>query len=123
GTSSTARTPPTSSRAGARAERAPRDFGGEPAPPGRQGPPPLRPEILALHAPLSGAWPRPQSNRGRRAPALRRGAHGGLHRGRAGAPIVEGVARQYGHERPAVEREVMTFLQTMADRGLVQAVA
>jgi len=37
--------------------------------------------------------------------------------------IVEELARQYGHERPAVEREVMAFLQNMADRGLVQAVA
>ena len=35
--------------------------------------------------------------------------------------IVEELAQQYGHEVPAVEREVMTFLQTMADRGLVQA--
>jgi hypothetical protein len=35
--------------------------------------------------------------------------------------IVEELAQQYGHELPAVEREVMTFLQTMADRGLVQA--
>jgi coenzyme PQQ biosynthesis protein PqqD len=35
--------------------------------------------------------------------------------------IVEELARQYGHEVPSVEREVMTFLQTMADRGLVQA--
>lgn len=35
--------------------------------------------------------------------------------------IVEELARKYGHEAPRVEREVMTFLQTMADRGLVQA--
>jgi coenzyme PQQ biosynthesis protein PqqD len=35
--------------------------------------------------------------------------------------IVEELAQQYGHEVPSVEREVMTFLQTMADRGLVQA--
>jgi len=35
--------------------------------------------------------------------------------------IVEELAKQYGHEVPSVEREVMTFLQTMADRGLVQA--
>jgi len=34
---------------------------------------------------------------------------------------VEELARKYGHEPPAVEREVMGFLQTMADRGLVQA--
>ena len=31
------------------------------------------------------------------------------------------LARRYGHEPPAVEREVLAFLQTMADRGLVQA--
>ena len=35
--------------------------------------------------------------------------------------IVTELARQYGHEAPAVEREVLEFLQTMADRGLVQA--
>jgi coenzyme PQQ biosynthesis protein PqqD len=35
--------------------------------------------------------------------------------------IVEELAQQYGHEVPSVKREVMTFLQTMADRGLVQA--
>src|ERR1700730_7528071 len=35
--------------------------------------------------------------------------------------IVEELAQKYGHETPAVEREVMDFLQTMADRGLVQA--
>ena len=35
--------------------------------------------------------------------------------------IVEELAQKYGHEPPAVEREVMDFLQTMADRGLVQA--
>jgi predicted transcriptional regulator len=34
---------------------------------------------------------------------------------------VEELARKYGHEPPAVEREVMDFLRTMADRGLVQA--
>jgi coenzyme PQQ biosynthesis protein PqqD len=37
--------------------------------------------------------------------------------------IVEELAQQYGHERPAVEREVMTFLQSMADRGLVHGAA
>ena len=37
--------------------------------------------------------------------------------------IVEELARKYGHEAPAVEKEVMEFLRTMADRGLVQAVA
>src|SRR5215468_1374531 len=110
GTSSTAPTPPTSSRAGARAERAPRDLGGEPAPPGRQGPPPLRPEVLALHAPVSGARPRPQSHRGRRAPALRRRAHGRFHRGRAGAPVrarapgcgarSDGLPPEHGRSRP-----------------------
>ena len=35
--------------------------------------------------------------------------------------IVEKLAQKYGHGAPAVEREVMTFLQTLADRGLVQA--
>jgi len=35
--------------------------------------------------------------------------------------IVAELAQKYGHEPPAVEVEVMTFLQTMADRGLVQA--
>src|SRR5229473_3676445 len=35
--------------------------------------------------------------------------------------IVEELAQKYGHEAPDVEREVMDFLQTMADRGLVQA--
>ena len=35
--------------------------------------------------------------------------------------IVEELAQQYGHERPTVEQEVLSFLQTMADRGLVQA--
>ncbi|HKZ05395.1 MAG TPA: pyrroloquinoline quinone biosynthesis peptide chaperone PqqD [Methylomirabilota bacterium] len=35
--------------------------------------------------------------------------------------IVEELARQYGHAPPTVEREVLAFLQTMADRGLVQA--
>jgi coenzyme PQQ biosynthesis protein PqqD len=36
--------------------------------------------------------------------------------------IVEELAQKYGHEAPAVEKEVMEFLETMADRGLVQAV-
>src|SRR5499427_8538438 len=94
GTSSTAPTPPTSSRVGARAEHAPRDLGGEPAPPGRQGPPPLRPEVLTLHAPVSGARPRPQSHRGRRAPTVRRRAHSGLHRGGAGSPVWPRAARR-----------------------------
>jgi coenzyme PQQ biosynthesis protein PqqD len=35
--------------------------------------------------------------------------------------IVAELARQYGHDAPKVEREVLDFLQTMADRGLVQA--
>jgi coenzyme PQQ biosynthesis protein PqqD len=35
--------------------------------------------------------------------------------------IVEELARKYGHETPVVEREVMTFLETMADRGLLQS--
>src|SRR5499425_2707651 len=94
GTSSTAPMPPTSSRVGARAEHAPRDLGGEPAPPGRQGPPPLRPEVLTLHAPVSGARPRPQSHRGRRAPTVRRRAHSGLHRGGAGSPVWPRAARR-----------------------------
>src|SRR5215813_2977162 len=94
GTSSTAPTPPTSSRVGARAEHAPRDLGGEPAPPGRQGPPPLRPEVLTLHAPVSGARSRPQSHRGRRAPTVRRRAHSGLHRGGAGSPVWPRAARR-----------------------------
>ena len=34
--------------------------------------------------------------------------------------IVEELAQQYGHETPAVEQEVMHFLQAMADRGLLQ---
>ncbi|HXJ82548.1 MAG TPA: pyrroloquinoline quinone biosynthesis peptide chaperone PqqD [Candidatus Methylomirabilis sp.] len=37
--------------------------------------------------------------------------------------IVEELATRYGHEVPAVEKEVMDFLRTMADRGLVQSVA
>jgi coenzyme PQQ biosynthesis protein PqqD len=35
--------------------------------------------------------------------------------------IVEELAQKYGHGTPAVEREVMTFLERMADRGLVQS--
>ncbi len=35
--------------------------------------------------------------------------------------IVDELARKYGQEAPAVERQVMDFLRTMADRGLVQA--
>ena len=35
--------------------------------------------------------------------------------------IVEELAQRYGHEAPAVEREVMSFLTAMAERGLVQA--
>ncbi|HEY7870271.1 MAG TPA: pyrroloquinoline quinone biosynthesis peptide chaperone PqqD, partial [Methylomirabilota bacterium] len=34
--------------------------------------------------------------------------------------IVAELAERYGQAPPAVEREVMTFLQTMADRGLLQ---
>jgi coenzyme PQQ biosynthesis protein PqqD len=34
--------------------------------------------------------------------------------------IVAELAERYGQEPPAVEREVMEFLQTMADRGLVR---
>jgi coenzyme PQQ biosynthesis protein PqqD len=35
--------------------------------------------------------------------------------------IVDELARKYGQEAPAVERQVMDFLRTMANRGLVQA--
>ena len=36
--------------------------------------------------------------------------------------IVDELAQKYNHQTPAaVEREVMDFLQAMADRGLVQA--
>ncbi len=35
--------------------------------------------------------------------------------------IVDELARKYGHEAPLVERQVIDFLRTMADRGLVQA--
>jgi coenzyme PQQ biosynthesis protein PqqD len=31
------------------------------------------------------------------------------------------LARRYGHETPAVEREVLDFLTAMAERGLVQS--
>ena len=37
--------------------------------------------------------------------------------------IVEELAQKYGHQHHAVEKEVMDFLRTMADRGLVQSVA
>ena len=37
--------------------------------------------------------------------------------------IVEELAQKYGHQQHAVEKEVMDFLRTMADRGLVQSVA
>lgn len=37
--------------------------------------------------------------------------------------IVEELAQKYGHQIPAVEKEVMDFLRTMADRGLVQTAA
>ena len=36
--------------------------------------------------------------------------------------IVAELAQKYGHEAPAVERAVVSFLETMADRGLVQPV-
>jgi coenzyme PQQ biosynthesis protein PqqD len=35
--------------------------------------------------------------------------------------IADELARKYGHDAPAVEREVLGFLTTMADRGLVQS--
>ena len=34
--------------------------------------------------------------------------------------IIDELARKYGHHASAVEREVMDFLRSMADRGLVQ---
>jgi coenzyme PQQ biosynthesis protein PqqD len=37
------------------------------------------------------------------------------------ASIVDELARRYGHQVPAVEREVMGFLTAMAERGLVLA--
>jgi coenzyme PQQ biosynthesis protein PqqD len=39
------------------------------------------------------------------------------------ASIVEELATTYGHETAAVEQEVLGFLETMADRGLVQDLA
>jgi pyrroloquinoline quinone biosynthesis protein D len=33
--------------------------------------------------------------------------------------IVAELARRYGHDSPAVEREVLTFLTAMDDRGLL----
>ncbi len=36
--------------------------------------------------------------------------------------IAEELAGKYGHDPAAVEREVVGFLQRMADRGLLQAV-
>jgi coenzyme PQQ biosynthesis protein PqqD len=37
------------------------------------------------------------------------------------AAIVEQLAAKYGHETSIVEREVMTLLVALSDRGLVQA--
>jgi len=38
--------------------------------------------------------------------------------------IVDELAQKYGHDTPVtVEREVMAFLETMAERGLVQTTA
>lgn len=37
--------------------------------------------------------------------------------------IVEELAGRYGHRAADVEREVLGFLQTLADRGLVRATA
>jgi coenzyme PQQ biosynthesis protein PqqD len=37
------------------------------------------------------------------------------------ADIVAELSTKYGHEADAVEREVLTFLRAMADRGLVHA--
>jgi len=36
------------------------------------------------------------------------------------AEIVDQLSRKYGRDAPDVERDVVAFLQTMADRGLVQ---
>ena len=33
--------------------------------------------------------------------------------------IIEELARRYGHDSPAVEREVMSFLTALTERGLV----
>ena len=33
--------------------------------------------------------------------------------------IIDQLAQKYGHDRSAVEREVMEFLRALADRGLV----
>ena len=73
--------------------------------PGRQGPPPLRPQVVALHAALPRARPRAERDRRRRAPALRRRAHRRRDR-RASWP------RSTGTSRPRCEREVLDFLQT-----------
>jgi pyrroloquinoline quinone biosynthesis protein D len=37
--------------------------------------------------------------------------------------IVAELAERYRHEAPAVEREVLAFLQALADRGLVEVAA
>ncbi|MCI0548305.1 MAG: pyrroloquinoline quinone biosynthesis peptide chaperone PqqD [Candidatus Rokubacteria bacterium] len=37
--------------------------------------------------------------------------------------IVDELARKYDRDAPVVERDVLAFLRTMADRGLVQASA
>ena len=37
--------------------------------------------------------------------------------------IIDELTEKYGHQHHAVEKEVMDFLRTMADRGLVQSVA
>ncbi len=107
------RSPRTSSRAGGPQERAPPDGRPEPAAPGRQGASPLRPQAsrymllypergLVLNATAADVLQRCDGER------------------TVGA-IVEELAQKYGHEPPAVEREVMDFLRTLADRGLVQA--
>ena len=37
--------------------------------------------------------------------------------------IVEELAQKYGHEPPAVEREVMSFLTALAERQLIEDLA
>jgi len=36
------------------------------------------------------------------------------------AEIIDQLSRKYGRDAPDLERDVVAFLQTMADRGLVQ---
>lgn len=34
--------------------------------------------------------------------------------------VIDELAERYGHPRPDVEREILGFLRTMAERGLIQ---